>query len=99
VHQTTADQPADPTGVPLSNPRTVSVTGVIVAPTVGTIVSNLVGALTWMRDWLDLTTTTAPMYPGELDGQGWLQVATSVGLRGVLPMVAGWLRIERSEIA
>ncbi|RBY84724.1 ABC transporter permease [Blastococcus sp. TF02A-26] len=70
-----------------------------VAPTVVTIVSNLVEALTWMRDWLDLTTTTAPMYLGELDGQGWLQVATSVGLWGVLPMVAGWLRIERSEIA
>ncbi|WP_029432482.1 ABC transporter permease [Blastococcus sp. URHD0036] len=69
------------------------------APTVVTIVSNLVDALTWMRDWLDLTTTTAPMYLGELDGQGWLQVATSVGLWGVLPMVAGWLRIERSEIS
>ena len=69
-----------------------------VLPTVVTIVSNTVGALTWMRDWLDLTTTTAPMYDGTLDGQGWAQVATSVALWGVVPMVAGWVRIERSEI-
>jgi hypothetical protein len=38
------------------------------------------------------------MYDGSLDGQGWLQVATSVALWGVVPMVAGWLRIQRSEI-
>jgi ABC-2 type transport system permease protein len=69
-----------------------------VLPTVVTIVSNTVGALTWMRDWLDLTTTTAPMYDGSLDGQGWAQLATSVALWGVAPMVAGWVRIERSEI-
>lgn len=69
-----------------------------VLPTVVTIVSNTVGALTWMRDWLDLTTTTGPMYDGSLDGQGWAQVATSVALWGLAPMVAGWIRITRSEI-
>ena len=69
-----------------------------VLPTVVTIVSNTVGSLTWMRDWLDLTTTTGPMYDGSLDGQGWAQVATSVALWGVAPMVAGWIRIVRSEI-
>jgi ABC-2 type transport system permease protein len=69
-----------------------------VLPTVVTIVSNTVGSLTWMRDWLDLTTTTAPMYDGSLDGQGWAQLATSVAAWGLVPMVAGWLRILRSEI-
>lgn len=69
-----------------------------VLPTVVTIVSNTVGALTWVRDWLDLTTTTAPMFDGSLDGQGWAQLATSVALWGVVPMVAGWIRILRSEI-
>ena len=38
------------------------------------------------------------MYDGSLDGQGWAQVATSVALWGLAPMVAGWIRIVRSEI-
>jgi ABC-2 type transport system permease protein len=70
-----------------------------VLPTVFTILVNLVGALAWVRDWLDLSTTTMPMYDGTLDGQGWLQVATSVGLWLVVPLVLGWVRIQRAEIA
>ncbi len=69
-----------------------------VLPTVVTIVSNTVGALTWMRDWLDLSTTMAPMFEGTLEGQGWAQLATSVAVWGVVPLVAGWIRIVRSEI-
>jgi ABC-type transport system involved in multi-copper enzyme maturation permease subunit len=70
-----------------------------VLPTVFTIVVNLVSALDWVRDWLDLGTTTMPMFEGELDGQGWVQVGTSAVLWIVLPVVIGWLRIQRSEIA
>ena len=70
-----------------------------VLPTVFTILVNLVSALDWVRDWLDLGTTTMPMFEGLLDGQGWLQVATSAALWIALPMVIGWLRIERAEIA
>jgi ABC-2 type transport system permease protein len=40
-----------------------------------------------------------PMYEGGLDGQGWLQVATSTALWLVLPMTLGWLRIQRAEIS
>lgn len=69
-----------------------------VLPTVVTIVSNTVGALTWMRDWLDLTTTLSPMFDGSLDGQGWAQMATAVAAWGLVPMVVGWIRIQRSEI-
>jgi ABC-type transport system involved in multi-copper enzyme maturation permease subunit len=69
-----------------------------VLPTIVTIVSNTVGALTWMRDWLDLTTTTSPMFDGSLDAQGWAQLATSVAAWGLVPLVAGWIRIVRSEI-
>jgi len=70
-----------------------------VLPTVFTLLVTLVSALDWVRDWLDLSTTTMPMYEGGLDGQGWLQVATSAALWVALPMVIGWLRIERSEIS
>ncbi|MGY2129803.1 hypothetical protein [Blastococcus sp. SYSU DS0617] len=70
-----------------------------ILPTVVTIVASAVSALTWMRDWLDLNTTTAPMFDGSLaGGQAWGQVATSVAVWLLLPMVAGWIRIVRSEI-
>lgn len=69
-----------------------------VLPTVVTILATTVGALDWMAEWLDLNTTTAPMFDGSLEGEGWARVAASVAVWGLLPMVAGWLRIVRSEI-
>jgi hypothetical protein len=69
-----------------------------VLPTVVTIVVNTVGALGWVRDWLDLTTTSMPMYMGELDGDGWLRVGTSTAVWLLLPLVVGWVRIVRREI-
>jgi len=68
-------------------------------PTVFTLLVGTVGALDWVQDWLDLSTTTMPMFDGALDGQGWLQVGTSAALWVVLPIVIGWLRIERAEIS
>jgi len=81
----------------LSSP--MAIVTYFVLPTVVTIVVNLVSALDWVRDWLDLGTTTTPMFDGDLHGQGWLQLATSVGVWIVLPMAVGWLRIRRAEIA
>jgi ABC-type transport system involved in multi-copper enzyme maturation permease subunit len=70
-----------------------------VLPTAFTILVNTVSTLEWVRDWLDLSTTTLPMYDGRLDAQGWLQLATSAALWIGLPMVVGWRRICRAEIA
>lgn len=70
-----------------------------VLPTVFTILVNAVAALNWVRDWLDLSTTTIPMYEGRLAGEGWAQVGTSVALWLLLPLVLGWLRIRRTEIS
>jgi ABC-2 type transport system permease protein len=70
-----------------------------VLPIVSNLLVTSVGALHWVRDWLDLSTTTLPMFEGTLDGQGWLQVGTSTALWVVLPIVVGWLRIERAEIS
>jgi len=70
-----------------------------VLPTVVTIVTNLVGSLSWVRDWLDLSTTSAPMSDGGLSGEGWLRLATSVALWLVLPMAVGWVRIQRTEVS
>ena len=81
----------------LSSP--LAIVTYFVLPTVFTIVVNLISALDWVRDWLDLGTTTTPMFDGTLDGQGWLQLATSAAVWIALPMVVGWLRIRRAEIA
>lgn len=70
-----------------------------VLPTVFTLLVNLVSALDWVRDWLDLSTTSMPLFEGDVDAQGWLQFGTSVALWVLLPMTLGWLRIQRSEIA
>ncbi len=70
-----------------------------VLPTVVTIVANTVGALAWVRDWLDQATTMSPMFEGALSGgEDWARLATTLALWLVAPMVAGWIRISRSEI-
>ncbi len=70
-----------------------------VLPTAVTVLVTIVSSLRWVRDWLDLNSTTLPMYEGRLEGQGWLQVATSVVLWGVVPMVIGWVRVSRQDVA
>ncbi|MCZ2825911.1 MULTISPECIES: hypothetical protein [unclassified Modestobacter] len=70
-----------------------------VLPTVFTILVSLISALDWVRDWLDLSTTSMPLFEDGVDAQGWLQFGTSVGLWVALPMLLGWVRIQRSEIA
>ena len=69
-----------------------------VLPTAFMFLVNTVATLDWVRDWLDLSSTTLPMYRGDLDGQGWLQLATSAALWIVLPMAVGWWRVTRIEI-
>lgn len=68
-------------------------------PTAFTVLVVTVSALDWLRDWWDLTTTTGPMYTGDLQGEGWGQVGTSTLLWLVVPLVVGWLRVQRSEIS
>jgi ABC-2 type transport system permease protein len=69
-----------------------------ILPTVFTIVSTTLDALTWMSDWLVFGVTATPLFEGTTDAQGWAQVGTSVALWLGLPLVAGWIRITRSEI-
>jgi ABC-2 type transport system permease protein len=70
-----------------------------VLPTVFTIVVSTVGGLNWVADWLDLSTTTLPLFDGALDGQGALRLATSTALWLGLPMALGWVRVQRAEIS
>lgn len=70
-----------------------------VLPVVFTVLVTTVQSLSWVSRWLDLTTTSMPMFEGALEGDGWLRVGTSTVLWLVLPLVVGWIRIERSEIS
>ena len=69
-----------------------------VLPMVFTILVTAVASLAWVSEWLDLSMTSMPMFDGALEGEGWLRVGTSVAVWLVLPMVVGWIRIERHEI-
>ncbi len=69
-----------------------------VLPTAFTVLVNAVAALHWVRDWLDLTSTSAPMYEGLLEGRGWLRLATSLALWLLLPMAVGWVRVLRRDV-
>ena len=60
----------------LSSP--LAIVTYFVLPTVFTIVVNLVSALDWVRDWLDLGTTTTPMFDGD-PGRAGLAAAGHLG--------------------
>jgi ABC-type transport system involved in multi-copper enzyme maturation permease subunit len=81
----------------LSSP--IAIVLYFVLPTIFTILTNVVTALSWMRDWLDFNTTSQAMFTGDLAGEGWARLATSVLLWLGVPLVAGWIRILRSEIS
>ncbi|TFV51606.1 ABC transporter permease [Blastococcus sp. TF02A-35] len=70
-----------------------------VVPTIVTVLVTTIPALDWVREWLDLTTTTEPMYSGDLDGAGWARAGTATVLWFVAPLIGGWVRLQRSEIA
>jgi hypothetical protein len=70
----------------------------ILLPTAFTILVSVVGSLDWMREWLDLSTTSFPMYEGRLDGAGWVHVGVSAAAWLLLPLVVGWFRVTRREI-
>ena len=80
----------------LSSP--VAIVLYFVLPTAVTVLVSAVGALDWVREWLDLTTTSTPMYEGGLDAGGWARFGTSLLLWLLLPLGAGWLRVLRREI-
>jgi ABC-2 type transport system permease protein len=48
--------------------------------------------------WLDPTDTLPPLAKGELHGQQWAQLATSLALWILLPLAFGLLRLSRREL-
>lgn len=67
-------------------------------PTLFTIVGSLVAAVRDAMPWIDLGTAGEPIFMGTAGGQEWAQLATATLVWAVLPVVAGLLRVARSEI-
>lgn len=68
-------------------------------PFVVTIGTSVVSGLDRVRDWLDLTTSTAPLMVGRFTGETLAHLATSSLLWVVAPLVLGAWVLSRREIA
>ncbi|WP_197682896.1 hypothetical protein [Jiangella sp. DSM 45060] len=57
-----------------------------------------ISALKTPAEWLDLSSTTVPLIDGDLTGEAWAQLGTSLALWLVVPLTFGLWRVLRSEI-
>lgn len=69
-----------------------------VLPTLWSILGGTISALKTPAEWLDLSSTTTPLIDGDLTGEAWAQLGTSLALWLVVPLAFGLWRVLRSEI-
>jgi ABC-type transport system involved in multi-copper enzyme maturation permease subunit len=67
-------------------------------PTVWQILTALISAIQDAAAWLDLNVTMEPLSQGEVAGEEWAKLGTSVLLWIVVPVVLGTLRLLRREL-
>jgi len=67
-------------------------------PTVWQILTSLITAIQDVAGWLDLNVTMEPLSRGDVHGEGWAKVATSVLVWTVIPLILGTLRLLRREV-
>lgn len=49
--------------------------------------------------WFDLSTSSTKLFePGSVSGEEWAQIGTGLLIWVVVPMVFGWLRVQKAEI-
>jgi hypothetical protein len=68
-------------------------------PLIWATLSATIKALHKAAEWLDITTTTAPLAADNMTGGAWTRLAASVGVWVVLPLAVGWLRLLRKEVS
>ncbi len=69
-----------------------------ILPTLWTILGSTISALETPAEWLDLQNTTTPLIDGDLTGEAWGQLGTSLALWLLVPLAFGLWRVTRSEI-
>ena len=76
----------------------VAIVTVLVLPTAWTIVTQIVGALSDVGEWLDLDSVTRPLLEGEMSALDWAQLGTGVGAWVMLPLAIGTWRVLTREV-
>ncbi|WP_083282966.1 ABC transporter permease subunit [Humibacillus sp. DSM 29435] len=69
-----------------------------VLPTVWGILGGLISWLDTPSKWLDMNRTMQPLFGGDLTGEQWAQLGTSVAVWVVLPLVVGIALLRRAEV-
>lgn len=71
----------------------------LVLPLVYQLLTSLISGLREIAAWTNITETMGPLSMGEsLDAEQWAQLATSVGIWVLIPLVIGSWRVVRAEV-
>jgi hypothetical protein len=69
-----------------------------VLPTAWSILTSVVGALEGPARWLDSGRAFEPLFEGGVSATEWARAATAGGLWVLVPLIAGLVRLPRSEV-
>jgi ABC-type transport system involved in multi-copper enzyme maturation permease subunit len=71
-----------------------------VVPTIWSVLTQLISGLKGAADWLDMTSTTQPLFEdAALSGGQWAKLLASIGLWVVVPGVLGLIRLLKREVS
>jgi ABC-2 type transport system permease protein len=76
----------------------VAIATYYVLPFLSTLLFTSVSALKGVKGWFDLNSAQDPLYNHDITGSGWGQLAVAVLIWVALPVAAGVLRVQRTEI-
>jgi ABC-type transport system involved in multi-copper enzyme maturation permease subunit len=68
-------------------------------PTVWTILGEMVRPLRTAASWLDINQTTTPLSEPAMTSGDWARLGVSVAVWVLVPLVVGWFRVLRREVA
>lgn len=68
-------------------------------PTVYTMLGGLISAMSNVSEWTDIARTTRPLTAGDaMTSTQWAQLAVSIGIWVLVPVVIGFFRLVRKEV-
>ena len=70
----------------------------LVLPQAWTVVGDMVHGLHGVQPWLDLNTATSPLANASMTAENWAQLAVAAVVWVALPLLAGVVRLRRSEV-
>lgn len=76
----------------------IAIVSVLALPTLWTILGTMIASIERIGGWLDLERTLAPLTAGDITGEGWLRLLTSVAVWIGLPLAVGTYRVLTREV-